>query len=610
MGFFSPSFFWLSGFLAVLVAMYLFRKQFEEKVIPSTLLWEQVIQEWQANKWWRKLQQSLLLLLQLLFLILLIFSLVKPYLPGKGIEGEQLVVIMDTSASMNAKENDKTKFEASKIKVKELVDNLGSGQEVTVIAAQQSPHLLMARESDKHKIKRLIDGLKLSYEEQNMDESLSLAASLIHNETGEIHVFTDYLKKETIDRRFISSMLVVHQTDGMANNVSLRTFGVARNGDAVSAVATMVNESNEPVSFGLTVLNGEDVLEEKKETIPANSSKLIKMEGMPIKDYYKAMLDVSDDYGLDNEKFAFLEEQRSSEIILAGNTSPFIEKAVSFLGEDVTAVSPDQNGEYHFVQSKEAVYFLSNIPETQWPKGPKVIVSPAKEGRYNMKDKKELSDKLTVVQEDPVLEFVEMENVFIQKAFPIQSSDLSPLVVSGDIPVISKGQHNGDTVIFLSFDLKDSDWPLHPGFPIFIRNSVEELTVQKKMLGYFQPSEQREVSLLSGVKKARVHSADKENGTGEINLNAGMLKAPSEPGFYQLEETGEGGKTRSRYLTVSLPEHEQSVKSGKPFSIEAGDNRRAPEQTGLHFIWKWFALFAFIILVIEWEVYRRGLSIR
>ncbi|WP_242485302.1 vWA domain-containing protein [Peribacillus sp. TH27] len=122
----NPLFFLLIIFIAAVILFYFFRKQYETTTISSNLLWEQVLNEWQASPWLHKLQHNLLFWLQILVLLLLMFSLVRPFWFQKGIPGDHLILIIDTSATMSAKDGELTRFEKAKQELMEMlkeVDN-------------------------------------------------------------------------------------------------------------------------------------------------------------------------------------------------------------------------------------------------------------------------------------------------------------------------------------------------------------------------------------------------------------------------------------------------------------------------------------------------------
>ena len=59
------------AFVPLVVAFYLLKLRRDERVVPSTLLWQRLVTDVEANAPWQRLRRSLLLLLQLLLLLLL-----------------------------------------------------------------------------------------------------------------------------------------------------------------------------------------------------------------------------------------------------------------------------------------------------------------------------------------------------------------------------------------------------------------------------------------------------------------------------------------------------------------------------------------------------------
>ena len=72
--------------------------------VPSTYLWTRTIEDLHVNSIWQKLRNSLLLLLQLLVLLFLILSLLRPGCQGDTLEGEYFIFMLDNSASMSAED--------------------------------------------------------------------------------------------------------------------------------------------------------------------------------------------------------------------------------------------------------------------------------------------------------------------------------------------------------------------------------------------------------------------------------------------------------------------------------------------------------------------------
>ena len=82
--------------------MYLLKLRRDEAVVPSTLLWHKLVADVEANAPWQKLRRSLLLLLQLLLVIILVLLAARPFVERPAGLARDIVLVMDTSASMAA----------------------------------------------------------------------------------------------------------------------------------------------------------------------------------------------------------------------------------------------------------------------------------------------------------------------------------------------------------------------------------------------------------------------------------------------------------------------------------------------------------------------------
>ncbi|WP_421378226.1 vWA domain-containing protein [Bacillus salacetis] len=606
MGFLTPSYFWLAGFLAVLILFYLFRKEFIEKEISSTLLWDRLIQEWKANRWWRKLQRHLLLLLQILIVCFLILALAQPILSGKGISGSHVVAVIDTSASMQASEGQSTRFEVAKADVMEIIDSLGSGQKMSLLAGGKTPELIFSGELEKQKMRNAVNDLTPSYQEDSMAQAAGYASSLVPEGEGEIHLFTDSLAKEELADVPVSNKLVVHNIGEQRNNLSLRSFGVAQTESSMTGVVTIANESKENRTISVAIKGQEEVVK-KSIQVKAGGTELLYVDGLPDSDYYEAVIEEEDAYDADNRVSAFAGGQAETAVYLAGDINPFLEKVLPLLGFEPVILSENETGEWQYPEEQKGLYIVSGVEEEKWPSGPKLVLSPAEGGSFAVKGKTETEEKLSVEASSPLLRYVDMEKVYLQYRFPYKNTNLETVVSSGDDPIISKGSHEGSPLVLLGFDLQDSDWPLQPGFPIFIKNALEFLQQENQSLGYTSPGEQLQVSFSSNTEKAEILDLNSGEAERSLSMDSGMIQAPGEPGIYQVKETLDSG-FRDRYLAVLLPEKEQNITPEKSFVIGASGENEQQENKSIHPLWKWAALLAFMLLLVEWEVYRRGIS--
>ncbi|MCA9986938.1 MAG: BatA domain-containing protein, partial [Anaerolineales bacterium] len=93
----------LLGLLAApIILLYMLRLRRQEMLVSSTMLWQRLLRDREANAPWQKLRRNLLLILQLLILALLVFALARPFLPVPSVISGSVVVLLDGSASMLA----------------------------------------------------------------------------------------------------------------------------------------------------------------------------------------------------------------------------------------------------------------------------------------------------------------------------------------------------------------------------------------------------------------------------------------------------------------------------------------------------------------------------
>lgn len=92
--------------LPVLLALYLLKLRRRSVRVTSTMLWEQAANDLQVNVPLRWLRSSWMLLLHALILLLFAFAIARPVTTVEGVVSDRVVIVLDASASMNARTSD------------------------------------------------------------------------------------------------------------------------------------------------------------------------------------------------------------------------------------------------------------------------------------------------------------------------------------------------------------------------------------------------------------------------------------------------------------------------------------------------------------------------
>ena len=94
---------WPLAFLAlipVIILLYLLKQKAKDEPFSSTMLWQEIYKNLEAKTPFEKLKQNILMYLQLLLMLLLILALMAPIWKKGGAAQENVVLVMDNSASM------------------------------------------------------------------------------------------------------------------------------------------------------------------------------------------------------------------------------------------------------------------------------------------------------------------------------------------------------------------------------------------------------------------------------------------------------------------------------------------------------------------------------
>src|SRR5574337_1035307 len=143
MGFLDPIALSFSALLGALVLLYLLERWRRRIVVPSLLLWDMVPEDRLRA---RRFRPDLLFLLQLLLLSALIVGLARPYLRNSaaGPPPARRILVLDTSASMQAREGHSTRFEQARDEALRVLGDLRSEDEVMVLGTGKPPTVLAA----------------------------------------------------------------------------------------------------------------------------------------------------------------------------------------------------------------------------------------------------------------------------------------------------------------------------------------------------------------------------------------------------------------------------------------------------------------------------------
>src|SRR5438874_2592368 len=148
--------------IPIILLLYFMRPRRQERVIGSTLLWQQTLQDLQASRPWQRLRITPLLLLQLLAAIFIVLILARPAIFLRSPISGDTIIILQASASMQATDVAPNRFEAAKSQISDLIDGLGPNDHLSLISMARTPQVLITASQDKGQLTAALDRAKVT----------------------------------------------------------------------------------------------------------------------------------------------------------------------------------------------------------------------------------------------------------------------------------------------------------------------------------------------------------------------------------------------------------------------------------------------------------------
>ncbi len=596
MSFFSPIFFLFFIGIIPIIIMYLLKKQHTDIVISSNYLWEKALKDIEANRPWQKLRKNLLLILQLLIFSLIVLSLAKPYIFSSAASSGNIIIVLDTSMSMQGKSKDSTRFDTAKKEAEKIIDNLRPDTSLSIITMDTSPNIILNNTKNKELAKKQLASIKPTNSKDNIQETLSLLNAMTKDiDNYSILFYTDKWVDTDIDRLLLSYI------EGEEKNVAIDNISHSLDSKGITVLTTVTNYSDEDAAFDLSLYVDDSLYDVKEISLsPEESLSVYWSEIDPNSRILKAEADIDDSLEADNTRYHIVNTNSVKKTLLVTKGNVFLEKAVS-LNSNIELYKTNEITEN--ISGYELYIFDGSVPDKLPTDGNIIMIAP--EDSELFKDISIDSGELKALN-DELFRFVGLDFTISKSKYIESASWLEPVLLINDDPVIAKGQKDNQKYILVGFDLHDTDFPLQIDFPIFVQN----------MLQYsLNMSTQEKTSILSGeslnldvLPNSKEISIIKPNGHREKlgpPFPLGPFADTEEIGVYTIEQKLDKATVNSYFVSNADTLNESKY---EPVSTELQKQiiERQNQVKGEKNIGSILLFIAILILAVEWVVYNRG----
>lgn len=617
MSFLTPVFLALAALALPIILLYMLRLRRREVMVSSTLLWQKLLRDREANAPWQRLRRNLLLFLQLLILLLLVLALARPFMPVPSVVSGSVVVLLDGSASMQAADVEPTRFEAAKAEARRLINDLGGSSQMTIIQAGQPPTVIAPPTQDKNRLRQALDTAVAENGPADWPAAFALATGAAQGfQNAKIIIISDGGLPANLPPLPVETAYVAIGESG--ENLALTALATRETAGGIELFSSVTNEGVMDREALLSISLDGTLFDSRRLAVPGQSTASITWELPAEARLIQAQLsghEETDFLPLDDTAWAVHEGGVSNRVLMVTAGNLFLEQIFSVLpGVEAFKTGPDED---LFIEESGAaefdLYVFDGVPLPQpLPAADMLIINPQADDTTDLFAVNGVfSNTVTVrLADTPLLQFVDWRDVHVRAAKAVEAPWAQTLVQAEGGPLIQTGERDGYRLALINFDIRDSDLPLQIAFPILMANITGWLNPGRAFdtPSGLKPGDPVFITPGASSTAVAVVKPGGETWTTPVSEEPALFLETAQPGLYQVILRDETGDQPAGSFAVNLFDAaESAIEPAATLALGQTAVAEAAEgDVGQREFWPWLVAVAFLILLIEWWVHHRG----
>lgn len=577
----EPLALWGLCVLPIIVLLYMLRTRRQAVPVSTLILWQRARRDLAAQRPARRLERSLLLLLQLLAAALIVLALAKPQL---SLSGGQIptAVIIDTSASMQATDETPTRFGAAIRRAQQVV-GAASGP-VMIIEAGPRPRIVTPF-LEPGAARAALAQMRPTDGPGRLEQALTLAlGQRVGGTRPRVQVFTD---------RAGNAMpgVTYHVVGSGSRNVGIFGINVERDARGSVLIVQVQNAGDRSERVPVIVSMGDRRVHERTIDVRAHA---VASVAVPVaaSGVARVELAVRDLLPVDNVAHAIVGTP-PPRVIVAGSSDRVLTEALASIP---VRFSPAQRVTPEALASADVVV-LNRTPPVELPPGNYLLLgTTAPNLPLTVAGTVTGGTALRWSQRHPVMRYVDLNEVTIGQALRLQPRG-GEVLAEGDSPLIWAYEGDGVRAVVVAFALDQSDLPLRVAFPIFLSNALSWLSGADRI---YQTGDTVAIPSGSAPEAVVVMPDGAEH---RLPASSGRVIIPTveHAGVYAVRVGN-----REQRLAVNLVAEETNIAPvGAPVRSSSASASSEGDRTGA--LWRFILGLALAVLCAEWVLWLRGL---
>lgn len=593
----QPAMLWSLLVLAPLAAVYFLKVRPRRKPTTAYFLWEKIFEERRASSLFRRLRDAWSLLLMLLAAAAICLALARPEWTD---ERKDLILVVDTSASMATREPGSSRIELAKDVAREIVEGLNGNQRgaVATLAGRLSyrSHLT----DNPRELIEAIDAIEPGGEELDL-------AALPEGDDADDTWSRDYRVILISDGTFDAAELPAHvelmKVGSERDNVGLVAADMAYLAGSTSRLGfyyQVVSTFAEPQQVDLTLANVDTAGNEQLfKVIPlsiqpgTNPPESFELAGAPA-GRWLARLDVADALATDNTAYLAVAEPERIRVRVESADPYFLENSVQAFSRGEGRLALVCGGAAGGAPPPDVVLAKGTTPDALNA----VIFQPAGESVWwsDLGDEVVAGPARVMIEDHPALRHLDAASMPTVGARELTPPPGAQVLVADDrgLPIVYLARHEGRRALVVNIDPVAADFYFSAWFPVLVHSAATHLAGRENPLAAaYRPGQ------AVPIPGARDDTVTTVTPPGGDSSSAAEVRGPwftgaERLGFYRLSNAA-----GVRDVGVDVLSADESLVN----KLDAADTHqpisrgRAPAQ--------WLLLLALLVLTGESVLYHR-----
>ncbi|HHV98959.1 MAG TPA: VWA domain-containing protein [Clostridiaceae bacterium] len=625
----------LTALLAVpvIIILYLLKQKHEDYIISSIFLWQNALQDIEANAPWQKLKKNILMFLQIVAVVLLALLLAEPAVKTGSINSDAVMLVMDCSLSMQSTDIKPNRFEAARRDAINLVESCSSNTKFILIVSGNTPQIVLSQTNDKDRVIQEIQNLKVSDTAQDLEGTIELVNSLLReNSEMQVNWFGDgvnpvsdsssgNVSKQSsenvsnhssgnISNQYISSDNIqyhLYNRNGANYAVTLLSQRKLQNSQEIMALSRIANFSLEDAELDVSLYTDGELFDARRVRVEAGKSENIYWKKIPASaSRLECRIDTDDTLDKDNSAGLMVHTNKVRKVLLSSAGNIFLEKLLSLM-PDVELYRTDA-GDIQELKGYELYIFDGNLPEQLPGDGHIILFNPPQNEYFSLAGKSEYTEiRCTKHRIYNNLE----ENI----SFDALKTDLyhlpqwsNPLMENDEGIVAFEGYLDKFRLMVFGFDLHETNLPVQPLFPVIMTRFVQELLPGGlNEISAVNAGDLINLSIDPEAREVFVIAPDGNKTQIAPPFPVDVFDGATQIGTYILEQKLENENLQQAFFVNAPSEKEFAMLEGTKSLQQDVEKVQEHKQFGFWNIKIPLLCLLFAILAIEWWVYSNGI---